>query len=710
MPIENPNRSATSPGQSFPRQTPRFNFFDDRGNPLNLQPNQSGGTDGIYRTYLNSGNNVMVPLNSGDTKYPAGFTPPEAYYISGSSSINQSTGLPTETGDLLSSVKLKNNTSSGKIVRTYLSNNKFFYPVSDISSPYGSSKITPGFTNPFFYIINKDNTGNISSSSGEKLPIEFGNMPSNINPYYSKDVTKLAETTPQLKVIGNSNEISGFNNPKRIVGKKEVFDKFNDNDRYYFLHDVSDRKLPYLLSQNDNNDTYLASFVSTTDNEDPIMFGYDISIDYDNSPLFNGSIVDFIENITDGDEKSEIGHRKSIWVAFCKQFFKFFKSDFIVAGSNNVDVKANRNTTMIDKYDTFNTQDDKIIVDANSNFYPGKRNVKAYYLKRISGLEKLSEGEVSNNSDSIKSMVDYGKDIIKLTLNEDVSVNTGYLATLYKTLSWSRLNGRQVIPENLLRFDAKITITEIRNYNRVILNDNSYSVYADNTSKYIYNLYDCQFMFDKLSHGDEIDMSSPSISDGYDISFNYKYSTMIFHKFSYNPSTGTASSILTEIDNMSGGITTAPLGKTSKTKLKMYNKVYRNQTFSSEDNLQTISNDEIQLSNLKYYTPDRDKWKIYSESPQNPLNQSKVSDRGKELLQNLEKNLRRAAIGEINRRILTQARLLNRTLDNIRNSIGIGRMSAPTNVYQNDFLRNDVRNAFRDFIGQSVRGFFDSNR
>ena len=732
MPIDNQNRPSSSPGQSFPRQKPRFNFFDDKGNLLNLQPNQSGGTDGIYRTYLNAGstNNVMVPINSGEIIYPAGFTPPEAYYIAGSSSINQTTGLPTEMGDRLTNVSLNNNTSTGKYIRSYLSNNKFSYPVSQSTTVYGEAKLTPGFTNPFFYIRNKDIVGNIRSASGESLPLEFGDRPSNINPNYSKNIENLAETTPNLKVFGNSREIPLFNSPKKIVGKKEVFDKFDDNERYSFVHDISDKRLPYVLTQNDNQDTYLASFVSTTDNEDPVMFGYDISIDYDNSPLFNGAIIDFINTVTNGDDRSEMGNRKLIWVAFCKQFFKFFKSDFVRVKykDRGIEVTTSRNKTMIDKYDNFPGIDydislegdqlgasaslsSRIVVDPNSDFSEGKRNVKTYYLKKISGLEKLVEGEVSNLSDNVKSMVDYGKDIIKLTLNEEVSVNTGYLSVLYKALSWSRLNGRQVIPENLLRFDAQITITEIRNYNRVALNKGSYSVYADNTTKYVYNLYDCQFIFDKVSHGDEIDMSNPSISDGYDISFNYKFSSMRFDKFSYNQSNtnlfgntfSVGTSLNTEIDNISGGMSTALLHSTQRKNLTFYDYVDRERVETNKNPIGT------ELSNLKYYTPTEDKWKVFSESTQNTLEQAKSNTRGKELLQNLEKSLRRAAIGEINRRILTQARLLNRTLDNIRNSIGIGRMSAPTNVYENDFFRNDIRNSFRDFIGQSVRGFFDSN-
>jgi hypothetical protein len=69
--------------------------------------------------------------------------------------------------------------------------------------------------------------------------------------------------------------------------------------------------------------------------------------------------------------------------------------------------------------------------------------------------------------------------------------------------------------------------------------------------------------------------------------------------------------------------------------------------------------------------------------------------------------LKRAAINEVNRQIITQAALLNKTIDNIRNSVGLGRMSEPTNVYTGtNAFRNDVINTFRNALGNSVKSFF----
>jgi len=50
----------------------------------------------------------------------------------------------------------------------------------------------------------------------------------------------------------------------------------------------------------------------------------------------------------------------------------------------------------------------------------------------------------------------------------------------------------------------------------------------------------------------------------------------------------------------------------------------------------------------------------------------------------------------------------NKTIDNIRNSVGLGRMSEPTNVYTGtNAFRNDVLNTLRSALGNSVKSFFN---
>lgn len=736
-----------------------FKIVDDRGNPINIPPNEEKPS-GIYRTYLNSNNatNVMVKIKSirsidetGNNTYPMGFTPEEAYYIRGTQSINDETGMNIEMGNVRTGVGLKNNTGVNKIARTDMSwspsnaspldgsigKSQLFLTKQSLPGTqnlYGdntsvpNNNISQGFTNPLLYIT--DTTPNdISGLTG--VPKQFGNNPTNIKPNYNK-----------------RNPI--FSDPNTVIKKEiEIAKDFTyrnigtSEQQYTFVHNL-DRAIPTLGS----NNAYLASYIQTSeiegkriDNEDPTMFGYDIKIKFPSSPLFNGSIISFINQFNENSQ--EIESRRDIWITFCNQFFKFFKLDYKKELENYTlerydknfpdkipDQSEDQKSTSLQTGDysapravspeTSNPTNPKTLSEVSvSGSYKNRdiSGVKTYYLKKISGLENLVEKNISSNSESIKSMVDYGKDIIKLSLYEDVSINTGYLSMLYKTLTWSKLNGKQIIPENLLRFDVDITISEIRNYNRVFKAANSgtdLEVYADKLSKYTYTLYDCQFMFNEMSHENEIDMTEKKINDGFDISFNYKYSTLSFDKFVIPGNT--QSMFKFSINNAKENVTGADgsvvidnqiYATRTPENLKKYDQ-YPNHDISSDDSTDPISsmNDNHKKTLAESY---KSKWDNFISSEEPDLEVAKRNDMTRKLLTTLGNKLQRAAIGELNRQISNQAKLLNKTLDNIRNSIGIGRMSPPTNVYDDpkyNQLINDTKNAFRDFVGQSVRGFF----
>ena len=73
-------------------------------------------------------------------------------------------------------------------------------------------------------------------------------------------------------------------------------------------------------------------------------------------------------------------------------------------------------------------------------------------------------------------------------------------------------------------------------------------------------------------------------------------------------------------------------------------------------------------------------------------------------------NLKRAALSEAQRQLNDQFRLLNNTIDKVRTSYGIGRMSEPTNVYNNppggQFFF-DVHNSLRNFAGDTLTGLLN---
>lgn len=302
---------------------------------------------------------------------------------------------------------------------------------------------------------------------------------------------------------------------------------FNDRGQDLFKHGLAE--LTYLsdnaneLSKDETSRrTRLAFFDGTpydiingnyytAAKEDPVMFGFDIIIRTEESPLFSNTIQESVKNFFESDFISnnlELMSRKEIWEEFKIHFFQFFR-DTLNNNSANPD-----NVT-------------------NSRFY--------YYLKKVSGLDNLIE---ANSGDNVKQFVDYGKDKITLTFMEDVTLRVGKMAHLYKNLYWSRINGKTLIPENLLRFDCDIIISEIRNFARVKkiienyetsgnITSNDLLVLRDNMNRYVYTLYECQLFFDKMAHPDEIDIggNAPEVYADYSISFIYKYSTLRMDTF-----------------------------------------------------------------------------------------------------------------------------------------------------------------------------------
>jgi len=476
--------------------------------------------------------------------------------------------------------------------------------------------------------------------------------------------------------------------PDSLDQRKQVYNFFNDFAGKEFTH-----LLDYFMDQqgqvsgsigtqrpidtsgnSDLSSIYLGSFIRTMDdNEDPTMLGYDINIKLSDSPLFNGTIETFITQFS-GLGNTEIGSRTDILSKFKEQFFRFLKTD------------------------SPTTSKSPSFIDTTGS------GVKVYYMKNLSGLNNLVE---SGDGEKIKSFIDYGKDMITLEFNEDVSQNIGYLSSLYKSLSWSRINGKQIIPENLLRFDVDITITEIRKFNRVVGNKTkTLEIYADLISKYTYTLYECQFFFPTMPHGDSLDMSEAKSIDGYDIKFNYKYSTMKFSKFSPGPTPDDTKSEFI-IDNKYADISTIKSKDTNQTTIQ-------SNTISSSPGV-------YGLNLIKSYSSDTGNESVVNTpSKTGVLEDVKKSNKLKSIIkqsaQTLRKDVTNAVIKEANRQILSQAALLNKTLDNIRNAIpGAGRMSAPTNVYydvtgkynQNGTpLQNDLINAARGFVGNSIKGFF----
>lgn len=323
---------------------------------------------------------------------------------------------------------------------------------------------------------------------------------------------------------------------------RDFYLRFNDQRTDYFrygLHLDGYTKLKTgrnaRESWDGSGDSFrLGSYPGTPyENNDPVIYGFEIIFDSFSSPLLNGSVEDFIEQFS---YVSEIASRAIVIDDFKRQFIKLFRTkgniklDNKTYSSDNVLINKQR-----DGQTMASNTEGLLFTSANSdsptNLYrPGKKAYLGYYLQKIDGLSNLSE---SNTSDKKKYLVDYGKDVIKLTFLEDISATLGTLAHLYKLLYWSKPNGKNIIPENLLRFNCDIIISECRNFNRVRKSTNTgdLEIVKDNVSRYIYQLRECQFFFDKMPHEDSVDMGSIKTQDTYEVSFNYKYVTTKFEKW-----------------------------------------------------------------------------------------------------------------------------------------------------------------------------------
>lgn len=453
--------------------------------------------------------------------------------------------------------------------------------------------------------------------------------------------------------------------------------------------------------------------------EDPVMFGFDLIIKTNQSPLFNGQVDDFL---TQFNGIPEISSRGSIYSEFKKRFFSFFRPDFLSTP------------------DLLEDEDNP----TKSRFY--------YYLKKVGGLENLIE---ANKSDKSKSFVNYRTDLIKLTFNEDVSLRVGTLAYLYKLLSWSRINGKEIMPGNLLRFDCDIIVTEVRNFSIIRKNGATIEELRDNMNRYIYSLYECQLFFDKMPHNSDISLGdAPSAyQDAYEVSFNYKFATNRMDFFNYDTQKYVPMNndriypfVFNSIDgyiddNLNTSSDNGTIEKEiSNSELKLISVQGQDQVSGTQSSdLDNAKEDDKKSRESRFSVRNSTPEKfasaadinapIYSKKTANStISTTKANKSGTpediKFINNpvsafipskqsnsyrLWKRLANIGINQINQQSISRARILNKALDKARNSIGLGRMSAPTNIYSssNNQLQNGVTNAVRDFLGNSFNNLIN---
>jgi hypothetical protein len=330
--------------------------------------------------------------------------------------------------------------------------------------------------------------------------------------------------------------------PDKLPGSKLINERysmrdfpliFGDTSEDYFRFGLQtiDNLTPIENPENGDSRLRLDNFKGTPwEQQDPVYLGFDIIFDSVSSPLLNGSVLDFIANYSG---VNEIASKTIVYDEFITQFKKFFRTN----ASKSTPRILNPDSVALTKNKPHYTgwadsvQNTSDIDGPSSKFEPGKPAYLSHYIKKIDGLEFLNEG---NKGDTFKYFADYRKEFITITTTEDVTLSMGTLAHLYKLLYWSKPHGKHLIPDNLLRFNCEIVISEVRNMQRIRKNKQTQNieVLKDNLSRWIFSLRECQFYFDKLTMDNAIDIGAePKMFEGYTFNFDFKYSTTRLERF-----------------------------------------------------------------------------------------------------------------------------------------------------------------------------------
>ena len=249
--------------------------------------------------------------------------------------------------------------------------------------------------------------------------------------------------------IGNSETAQWFlgRTQKMKIGTNSMVGDPDSQNFKYFLKNYGDSMV---VGENDPGNLNFQY-------EDPTLLGFEIMLETD-TPLFSdsgqkSSAASFLKQY--GNIK-EIGYRKDILAEFQKILFLIFDKDF-----NNQNVRN-----------------------------------KTYYIESILGVDKLNAMITKYEG------INDSSDKLTISLTEDVSMLSLYLAELYNNLAYSYKNQRYLIPENCLRFDMKIKVRDIRNFGlpnpKHKEDPDNEPVFILNTeyiSNIIYTIHDCNFDF-----------------------------------------------------------------------------------------------------------------------------------------------------------------------------------------------------------------------
>ena len=260
---------------------------------------------------------------------------------------------------------------------------------------------------------------------------------------------KIAEQAQQRQANREAREADP-NNPNIIDPNIDdvAFSYAPVSPAYRSLTDLNQDVFRYGLTKLDNSQY-----------EDPTYLGFTIELD-EKSALFT-QVLPFLEKHSD---IPDLVARKPVYKEFVTRIRQMFNSQESVVNPND-----------------------------KTEF------VKQHYINSISGLDMLTN-----------KFINWREDKLTFQLHEDISLYSSYIAYLYNNLIYSYENGRALIPENLLKFNMYIKISEIRNLTSIAklmsnntIDNNVANALKNNTTSLIYKLYDCEYDFFKSKPFDD---------------------------------------------------------------------------------------------------------------------------------------------------------------------------------------------------------------
>lgn len=336
--------------------------------------------------------------------------------------------------------------------------------------------------------------------------IEFNTSEVSIANRHRDAITNILNNTFSGNIFDagvNTLNLLNFGTKIRIAYSQDV-DKNIYPFKYLYFYDDNKK------TSNEQSESITGSFLETI--VDPTILGFNLKIDFDNSPLFKG-VVNTPSKKTVSDKTPTIFNVQAGENPDVNYVPIDIKGDSY--NSNNTNSSLGIRNSALEFITNYKDQHIELgyaeaylseFAKICSTIFVSPETTKDYnltkyknsYIYEIKGLNKLDNLFVEYEEDNKKH------ESLELLIGEDIRMYVNRMAFLYRNLTISYNMGKKLIPENRLRFNLYIKISDIRNYTSDSSNENYVNSVREGYSRVIYELKDCEFLFDETITPDTI--------------------------------------------------------------------------------------------------------------------------------------------------------------------------------------------------------------